>query len=648
MDVMSVAVAIKETGAKAVESALDALGKSATEATGDLKKMDGMLGGLGSTLAGLAASIGATAIFQRIATETAEAEFATAQLNAALKSTRAVSGQTVQALAEHASALQLLSVYDDDVIAGAQAMLLTFTRISGDTFPKATEAVLNVAQAMGTDLKSAAIQVGKALNDPILGVSALARSGIQFTEAQREMIKQMVETNRLAEAQRIILAELETQFGGSAKAARDTFGGALQALQNDIGNALTLTGQSASLATQLVNYFGTVVRGLRTVVDNFVNLLSLAVTTVTGTLRILKAMELAPEQYAARYTEIANEMSKALETFRGGFDTAKQAGAVYKDAASYFGQLGTTTTQAAGAFDVFSGKVFRATTAVRNFLAGATGKGTTPPVTLSDEERMGGEFNKWFADYQEKKRIIARDAVAARNVQNITRTEAAPPLMQFGLSDAALSGMRAQVRQSAQVAADIVNTELADKIQGIRATFAQGFGTALGAGIAAGFDVALSTKSIGQGFKALTGTILSSFGGMLVQFGTKALIASKAIQGMFKFLFTPGPQSAIAAAAIIAIGAGLQAAGRGILSGTSGPAAPVSAGQFGYTTAGQGGGITLPGISYAPTAAGGMGSRVMAANPVNVTIIGPNDPTAQRQMQELIQNANRRGQTRAV
>ena len=306
MDVMSVAVAIKETGAKAVESALDALGKSATEATGDLKKMDGMLGGLGSTLAGLAASIGAAAIFQRIAAETAEAEFATAQLNAALKSTRGVSGQTVQALAEHASALQLLSVYDDDVIAGAQAMLLTFTRISGDTFPKATEAVLNVAQAMGTDLKSAAIQVGKALNDPILGVSALARSGIQFTEAQREMIKQMVETNRLAEAQRIILAELETQFGGSAKAARDTFGGALQALQNDIGNALTLTGQSASLATQLVNYFGTVVRGLRTVVDNFVNLLSLAVTTVTGTLRILKAMELAPEQYAARYTEIAN------------------------------------------------------------------------------------------------------------------------------------------------------------------------------------------------------------------------------------------------------------------------------------------------------------------------------------------------------
>jgi hypothetical protein len=625
MDVMSVAVAIKETGAKAVESALDALGKSATEATGDLKKMDGMLGGLGSTLAGLAASIGAAAIFQRIAAETAEAEFATAQLNAALRSTRGVSGQTVQALAEHASALQLLSVYDDDVIAGAQAMLLTFTRISGDTFPKATEAVLNVAQAMGTDLKSAAIQVGKALNDPILGVSALARSGIQFTEAQREMIKQMVETNRLAEAQRIILAELETQFGGSAKAARDTFGGALQALQNDIGNALTLTGQSASLATQLVNYFGTVVRGLRTVVDNFVNLLSLAVTTVTGTLRILKAMELAPEQYAARYTEIANEMSKALETFRGGFDTAKQAGAVYKDAASYFGQLGTTTTQAAGAFDVFSGKVFRATTAVRNFLAGTAGAtkggggggGTAKPAAPA----LNAMVESAFAEIRKAQQAVTM-AIA----------DPAAPFM-----SAAIAGLDA--RRDEMIAAYERNVleparEMGNQLAQI-----------LSAGVANAFQ-ALTAKggNIGDAFKVLGQTVLSGLGDMLIRVGTTALVAAIKVNTMLATLFSP---TGIAAAlAVIALGGALKGVASRMV--TTGQGAPVTAGGFGYTGMGGGGGITLPGVTYMPTAAGGMGSRVMAANPMQVTIIGPNDPTAQRQMQELIQNANRRGQTRAV
>jgi hypothetical protein len=628
MDVMSVAVAIKETGAKAVESALDALGKSATEATGDLKKMDGMLGGLGSTLAGLAASIGAAAIFQRIAAETAEAEFATAQLNAALKSTRGVSGQTVQALAEHASALQLLSVYDDDVIAGAQAMLLTFTRISGDTFPKATEAVLNVAQAMGTDLKSAAIQVGKALNDPILGVSALARSGIQFTEAQREMIKQMVETNRLAEAQRIILAELETQFGGSAKAARDTFGGALQALQNDIGNALTLTGQSASLATQLVNYFGTVVRGLRTVVDNFVNLLSLAVTTVTGTLRILKAMELAPEQYAARYTEIANEMSKALETFRGGFDTAKQAGAVYKDAASYFGQLGTTTTQAAGAFDVFSNKVFRATTAVRNFLAGATGAtkggggggGTAKPAAPA----LNAMVESAFAEIRKAQQAVTM-AIA----------DPAAPFM-----SAAIAGLDA--RRDEMVAAYDRNVLEPARQMGRQ------LNQILGAGIANAFQ-ALTARggNIGDAFKALGQTILAGLGDMLIQLGTSLLPVAALLAKVRAALLSLNPAAMVAAAVgLIAIGGMMKGAASRLTP--TGAGAPVTSGGFGYTGMGGGGGITLPGVTYMPTAAGGMGSRVMAANPVNVTIIGPNDPTAQRQMQELIQNANRRGQTRAV
>jgi hypothetical protein len=670
MDVMSVAVAIKETGAKAVESALDKLGQSATEATSDLKKMDGMLGGLGSTLAGLAASIGAAAIFQRIAAETVEAEFATAQLNAALKSTRGVSGQTVEALAAHASALQQLSIYDDDVIAGAQAMLLTFTRIHGDTFPKATEAVLNVAQAMGTDLKSAAIQVGKALNDPILGVSALARSGIQFTEAQREMIKQMVETNRLAEAQRIILAELETQFGGSAKAARDTFGGALQSLQNDIGNALTLTGQSASLATQLVNYFGTVVRGLRTVVDNFVNLLGLVVTTVTGTLRILKAMQLAPEQYAARYAEITAEMSQALETFRGGFDTAKQAGAAYKDAATYFGALRTQTEQASSAFGIFSGRVFGATTAVRNFLAGGTGgkpttekpKPTKLELQLAAEEAQARRLAPWLRMVQQLRdqmdagegtrtvlpsvgrdleALLARTkTVGAEVARTVAGTVTAFQVASFegiglGVSQA-IAGLDA--KRDEMIAAYERNVLEPAREMGNQ------LGQILSAGVANAFQ-ALTAKggNIGDAFKALGQTVLSGLGDMLIQVGTKGLAAAIAVNTMLQTLFSP---TGIAASlAVIALGGAL----KGVASRmtTTGAGAPVSSGGFGYTAGGQGG-ITLPGLTFGPTMAAAAAGGLSPMQPMNVTIIGPNDPSAQRQMQELLRNAQRRGGTTIV
>lgn len=626
MDVMSVAVAIKETGARAVESALESLAGAANDATKDLKGMDGMLGGLGTTLAGLAASIGAAAIFEKIAAETSQAEFATAQLNAALKSTQGVAGQSVEALNAHAAALQQVSVFDDDVIAGGQAMLLTFTKIQGDIFPKATEAVLNVAQAMGTDLKSAAIQVGKALNDPILGVSALARSGIQFSEAQREMIKQMVEANRLADAQRIILKELEVQFGGSAKAARDTFGGALQALQNDIGNALTLTGQSASMATQLVNYFALVVRETRKGLDNLINFLDLAVTAIGGTLRILKAMEMSPTEYAARYAEITAEMRRSLDTFRAGYNTVKDAGQASKEAGAYFGGLSSSTATASSAFGVFSDKVLRATTAVRDFFAGATGT-----------KRGGGAGTTAKPAAPQLNALVESAFAEIRKAQQVVAMEIADPAEPF--MSAAIAGLDA--RRDEMI--DAYRRNIVEPAQQMGEQLRQ----VLSAGIANAFQ-ALTARggNIGDAFKALGQTILSGLGDMLIQLGTSLLPVAALLAKVRAALLSLNPVAMTAAAiGLIAIGGMMKGAASRMVP--SGQGAPVSSGGFGYSAAG-GGGITLPGVTYLPTAAGGMGSQVTAATPMQITIIGPNDPTAQRQMQELIANANRRGQTRAV
>jgi len=123
-----------------------------------------------------------------------------------------------------------------------QGVLLTFTQIKGDQFDAATVAILDMSQALGKDLQASALQVGKALNDPVKGMAALAESGIQFTEAQKEMVKGMVAANDTIGAQTIILAELEKQFGGSAEAARDTLGGALDSLGNAFGDLFELSG----------------------------------------------------------------------------------------------------------------------------------------------------------------------------------------------------------------------------------------------------------------------------------------------------------------------------------------------------------------------------------------------------------------------
>ncbi len=191
---------------------------------------------LGTAVGGVAAAYAAFAGVKAVTQAFVRQEDAIAQLEARLKSTNGVVGLTSKQLQNMASGLQGVTKFGDEAIIEMQSLLLTFTEIGGETFPQATEAILNVSTAMGQDLKSSAVQVGKALNDPILGVTALARSGIQFTEVQKDMIKQLVKVGDKAGAQALILKELETQFGGAARAAKDTLGGALQSAENAAGD----------------------------------------------------------------------------------------------------------------------------------------------------------------------------------------------------------------------------------------------------------------------------------------------------------------------------------------------------------------------------------------------------------------------------
>jgi len=201
------------------------------------------------------AVIGTTlfAALRLVIKETAEAQREQAQLAAALRSTAQASGQTIDSLNAHADALRRVTAATDSEIAGAQGLLLTFTKIGGDTFPRATKAVLDMAQALGTDARGAALQLGKALNDPIAGITALSRAGVQFSDQQKEVIKGFVETNQLAKAQNVILSELETQVGGSAEAYRNTLGGALRALKESFVELFEASGKSAGNFTRLIN-----------------------------------------------------------------------------------------------------------------------------------------------------------------------------------------------------------------------------------------------------------------------------------------------------------------------------------------------------------------------------------------------------------
>jgi phage-related minor tail protein len=113
-----------------------------------------------------------------------------------------------------------------ELIINSQNVLLTFTKVrneagkGNDIFTQGTKAALNLSTALGTDLQASTIQVGKALNDPIKGVTALQRVGVSFTAAQKDQIAAMVKSGDTMGAQKLILGELSTEFGGAAQGRR--------------------------------------------------------------------------------------------------------------------------------------------------------------------------------------------------------------------------------------------------------------------------------------------------------------------------------------------------------------------------------------------------------------------------------------------
>lgn len=173
-----------------------------------------------------------------------EATKVTAQLNAVLKSTNGVAGMTAESVLNLSKSLQKQTTFSDEAVTSASNLLLTFTKIGKDISPDATKTVLDMSVALGQDTKSSAIQLGKALNDPILGVTALRKVGVNFTKENQDMIASLVESGKTIEAQKFILNELATEFGGSAKAQAETFGGRIQQVKNQIDDLTEAVGMA--------------------------------------------------------------------------------------------------------------------------------------------------------------------------------------------------------------------------------------------------------------------------------------------------------------------------------------------------------------------------------------------------------------------
>jgi len=649
MDVFALTMKLKEEGAGAVKAATDRLGDSFKKTTVQAKAYDAALGSIKTAFGGLAAAASIGALFKKIVSETIDAEYATAQLNAALISTKGAAGQSAEALNAHAQALSYMTAYDDDAITGAQALLLTFTKIQGDVFPKATAAILDMAAAMNTDLKSATLQVGKALNDPILGVSALGRAGVQFSEAQKEVIASLTETGRVAEAQAVILAELKTQFEGSAAAAANTLGGALKQLANEFGNLLTLSKDSSTTTVGFVITLRDAVIGLRVAIDGLAN----SVPAVSRVFKILgQTLYQAYGPIAdvflllARKGKEAQDAAKALADAQSAVAPAKS---VLADAfvglqqrqleikqliqLSSVMKLNKSQTQLLrGELQLLikardreglslQGKIDLATQVleIEKALTVETKKQAT--LKLAQVDSIGSAYQ-----VRTPLSMMPFDAEAAR-AGGAPRTDPSK-----------VAEYQARAREEVAQIKKALDAETLGMAQSVRDGLANALGDALSTGIQAAFA---KGANFGDSMKAFGATLLSGLGSVMVAFGQHLIQLGVALKVAMSSFSSGNPYGMIAAGvAILAVGSALKGAGGRAMSqaGFGGG----GGGGGAYSAPAMGGNQTLPTATYGPTSAAA-GSAIRPASSMNVTIIGPNDPSAQRAMQELMTKADRRG-----
>lgn len=179
---------------------------------------------MGAGLVGLGVAVGKTGLG-----ELSDWSAGVKQLEAGIKSTNGAAHTTVDGMENLASSIQDYSGQTDDSIVSAENLLLTFTNIRNNgpnkIFDQATVAAANMAAKMGGDASSNAILLGKALNDPTKGLTALTRVGVSFTSGQVATIKSMQASGNIMGAQKIILGELNKEFGGAAKAAGESLPG---------------------------------------------------------------------------------------------------------------------------------------------------------------------------------------------------------------------------------------------------------------------------------------------------------------------------------------------------------------------------------------------------------------------------------------
>ena len=237
---------------------------------------------------------------------------ALSQVEARLRSTGNTIGLTTAEIAQMASEIQRATGIGDEALLEQAGVILSFTEITKENFRGTLEAALDMAAALGKDVPSQVLALSKALSDGKEGLTQLKRSGTIFRGELKEQIVALFDAGRAGEAQALILKEVNRQYGGAAKAARE-HGGTVAALKTEFADLEEALGQ-------LILGPG----GLR----DFIEVMT---DSVRGTTNLIKGAEGLSESLGslwlafAQVNAVVNPLRVSTNALRGAFDYYKKS-----------------------------------------------------------------------------------------------------------------------------------------------------------------------------------------------------------------------------------------------------------------------------------------------------------------------------------
>jgi hypothetical protein len=249
-------------------NSIRAFGTSAAAASGGVTTLGAAIT---AALGPIATITGAIALLGKSFAKAGERQADLLVLEKGLQKFGVAGSQAIDDVIAKANEFGNLTLFTQEDYIKSANILTSFTSIAVSEYERVIGVAGDVAQVVGTDVTSATTQLAKALQEPTTGLTALSRSGIQFSEQQKTLIKSLVESGNQLEAQNLILSEIEKQYGGAAIAAgSEGLAGKIDLLGENFNDLFESIGKALEpLAGPLIDGAAAAVEGFSVIVQSF-------------------------------------------------------------------------------------------------------------------------------------------------------------------------------------------------------------------------------------------------------------------------------------------------------------------------------------------------------------------------------------------